>query len=191
VSTRTSGYRLLFQVSPTSDCFSKVTTVADMSDNRAMRKTNHVDGATDATRLISESLQELMYLIVRAGGKLGDPWDRRLTNMQSLALIFVVNEGPVRLGALAAAMLTTDATATRTVDALVVDGLVERQLANGDKRGVVICATTEGRRIYRQRSRRTAKIVSSLLAETGQSQLQEIADFLAGLTETFRENGPV
>jgi len=88
-----------------------------------------------------------MYLIVRAGGKLGDPWDRRLTNTQSLALFLVVNEGPVRLGALASAMLTTDATATRTVDALALEGLVERQLANGDKRGVLICATTEGRRI--------------------------------------------
>jgi DNA-binding MarR family transcriptional regulator len=162
-----------------------------MGDDGVMRKSNQVDAVDDASRLISESLQELMYLIVRAGGRLGDPWDRRLTNMQSLALFLVVNEGPVRLGVLAEAMLTTDATATRTVDALALDGLVERQLANGDKRGVLICATTEGRRIYRQRSRRTANIVRSLLEGAGQSQLEEIADFLAGLTETFREKGSV
>jgi DNA-binding MarR family transcriptional regulator len=160
-----------------------------MGDNGVMGKSNQVEGVADATRRISLSLQELMYLIVRAGGKLGDPWDRRLTNTQSLALFLVVNEGPVRLGALAAAMLTTDATATRTVDALALEGLVERQLANGDKRGVLICATTQGRRIYRQRSRRTAKIVNSLLAGTGETQLKEIADFLTGLTNTFREKG--
>jgi len=157
-------------------------------DNGGVPKTSQADDGSDAARLISESLQELMYLIVRAGGQLGDPWDRRLTNTQSLALFLVVNEGPLRLRALATAMLTTDATATRTVDALALDGLVERQLAKGDKRGVLICATTEGRRIYRQRSRRTAETVRSLLAGIGEAQLDEIADFMAGLTRTLREH---
>lgn len=152
-----------------------------------MPKSDHGDEAAAATQLISESLQELMHLMVRAGGELGDPWDRRLTNTQSLALFLVVSEGPLRLGALATAMLTTNATATRTVDALAHDGLVERRIAKGDKRGVVICATAEGRRIHRQRSQRTATTVSTLLSDVGDPQLEEIAEFLTGLTRIIRD----
>jgi len=89
--------------------------------------------------------------------------------------------------ALATAMLTTNATATRTVDALAHDGLVERRIAKGDKRGVVICATAEGRRIHRQRSQRTAMTVSTLLSDVGDPQLEEIAEFLTGLTRIIRD----
>jgi DNA-binding MarR family transcriptional regulator len=137
---------------------------------------------------ISQDVGRLFQLVVRGGGPLGDPEDRRLTNTQSLALMTIVTEGPLRLWALAERMLTTDATATRTVDALVDEGLAQRDVDPLDKRGVVISATPKGTRIQGEREHRTYVVIRDLLSDTSEAHLREIASFLADLNETITES---
>jgi DNA-binding MarR family transcriptional regulator len=140
---------------------------------------------------ISQEIARLFNLVFRAGGRLGDPEDRRLTNTQSLALMTIVNEGPLRLWALAERMLTTDATATRTVDALVADGLATRHVEPLDKRGVLISATPEGKRIHAERDHRMYLVVSDLLTGTDEPHLLEIASFLTDLNERIGNDDEV
>jgi DNA-binding MarR family transcriptional regulator len=132
---------------------------------------------------VADELRRLWGLILREGGRLGDPPDRRLTNTQSLALSTLVAEGPLRLWALAERMATTDATATRTVDALEAEGLAERQAAVGDRRGVLVVATDHGRRVIADRAERMHVVVKSLLVGTSDAQLLRIAEFLRELNE--------
>lgn len=136
---------------------------------------------------VADEIRRLWYLILREGGRLGDPPDRRLTNTQSLALSTIVAFGPLRLWALAERMATTDATATRTVDALEAEGLAERQAAVGDRRGVVVVATEHGTQVIAERAERMHVVVDRLLTGTSDAQLQRIADFLRELNEQILE----
>ena len=70
--------------------------------------------------------------------------------MQGVALVTVAAE-PLRLRALAERIGTTDATASRTVDALESAGLVRRASAPDDGRGVVVHVTPAGRRRLEER----------------------------------------
>jgi DNA-binding MarR family transcriptional regulator len=79
------------------------------------------------------------------------------TTPQKVALTAVADWGPLRLGALADRMGTTDATASRTVDALVATGLVERLEDAEDRRAVRIDVTSEGRRLIDRRRAELAK----------------------------------
>jgi DNA-binding MarR family transcriptional regulator len=62
----------------------------------------------------------------------------------------VVDDGPLRLRALAGRIGTTAATATRSTDALEAQGLVKRQADPSDGRGVLVGATRKGRRVRRE-----------------------------------------
>lgn len=101
------------------------------------------------------------------------------TTPQKVALTAVADWGPLRLGALADRMGTTDATASRTVDALVATGLVERLEDAEDRRAVRIAVTPEGRRLI---DRRRAELAKAL--ERGLRDLPaDDRDRLVGLLE--------
>jgi len=101
------------------------------------------------------------------------------TTPQKVALTAVADWGPLRLGALADRMGTTDATASRTVDALVATGLVERLEDADDRRAVRIAVTPEGRRLI---DRRRAELAKAL--ERGLRDLPaDDRDRLVGLLE--------
>jgi len=101
------------------------------------------------------------------------------TTPQKVALTAVADWGPLRLGALADHMGTTDATASRTVDALVATGLVERLEDADDRRAVRIAVTPEGRRLI---DRRRAELAKAL--ERGLRDLPaDDRDRLVGLLE--------
>jgi DNA-binding MarR family transcriptional regulator len=133
--------------------------------------------------VVADEMRRLWSLILREGGRLGDPPDRRMTNTQSLALSTLVSEGPLRLWALAERMATTDATATRTVDALEAEGLVQRQAVEGDRRGVLVGATPRGKQVAAERVKRMHIVVERLLAGTSELQLKRIAGFLRELND--------
>ena len=96
-------------------------------------------------RALAVELERLFTALVREGGRLGFTEQAQLSPMQRFALAAAVDRGPLRLGALAEAIGTTDATATRTVQSLEREGLVVRARDAADGRGVVIEATREGR----------------------------------------------
>jgi DNA-binding MarR family transcriptional regulator len=72
--------------------------------------------------------------------------DEAMTGTQRLALIEIVAGEPLRLRDLAARMSTTPATATRAVDALEELKFARRKRDPDDRRGVLVVATTRGRR---------------------------------------------
>jgi DNA-binding MarR family transcriptional regulator len=97
---------------------------------------------------------------------------------QALALRTVVLDGPLRMGELAAALRVTVATASRTVDSLVADGLVERRPDAGDARVVQVAATRKGRREYATQKRRMEDALGGLLEELSEDERRELADAL-------------
>ena len=102
---------------------------------------------------------------MREGARLGIEETVPLSTTQRLALSTLVDGGAMRLGALASAMGTTDATATRTVQALGRLELVEREPDESDGRGVRIGASPEGRELIVRTRGRMATILGELVEE--------------------------
>jgi DNA-binding MarR family transcriptional regulator len=90
-------------------------------------------------------ISELYGLVLRIASHI-HTGDLPLTATQRLALIEICGAGPMRLRTLARCMETTSATATRAVDALEADGLVERRRDPVDGRGVLVQPTRRGHR---------------------------------------------
>jgi DNA-binding MarR family transcriptional regulator len=100
------------------------------------------------------------------------------SNPQALALHAVVMHGPLRMGALADALRVSVPTASRTVDALVEDGLVTRAADPSDARAVQVALTARGRRVHVSRQRRFAQALERLMQELSEGERRELADAL-------------
>ncbi|WP_083768148.1 MULTISPECIES: MarR family transcriptional regulator [unclassified Nocardioides] len=81
---------------------------------------------------LAAHLERLVLLLVHPRGQFQEADERPLSWTQRLALAVAVDESPLRLGALAARMGTTDATASRTVDSLASIGLLRREPDDSD-----------------------------------------------------------
>jgi DNA-binding MarR family transcriptional regulator len=103
-----------------------------------------------------------------------------LSSTQRLALSTLVDGGAMRLGALAAAMGTTDATATRTVQALERLELVDREPDASDGRGVRIGASPEGLELIVRGRKRLATILGELVEEDERERVIELLRRLSG-----------
>jgi DNA-binding MarR family transcriptional regulator len=125
-------------------------------------------------------VERLFAAIISTGGRLGIEETVPLSSTQRLALSTLVDQGAMRLGALAAAMGTTDATATRRVQALVRLDLVEREPDESDGRGVRIGASTEGRELIARGRKRMALILEELVAEDERERVIELLRALSG-----------
>lgn len=66
---------------------------------------------------------------------------------QCYALETLVDQGPMRLGALAERLFLDKSTTSRVVGSLVKKGYVEQQAEAGDKRATALLATPRGRRL--------------------------------------------
>jgi DNA-binding MarR family transcriptional regulator len=114
----------------------------------------------DASALV-EAFERLTAAVLRRRGVDSET----LPPTQRVALAAVVGEGPLRLRALAERIGTTDATASRTVDALEAAGLVCRGTAPEDRRGVVVAATAAGRTRLEERRRQFAEVLEAGLRD--------------------------
>lgn len=132
---------------------------------------------SDAQR-VAESFEGLMAALLKPkrGESEGEP--PTLSAFQALALAQLADRGPVRLGVLADALGTTDATASRTVDVLESRGLAERRPDPADARGVFVAATREGAAELRGRRRRLAKLAERALADLSPDETRRVADAL-------------
>jgi DNA-binding MarR family transcriptional regulator len=101
-----------------------------------------------------------------------------LTTPQTLALRTIVEEGPLRMGALAAALGVTVATASRTADALVARGLVKREADPADARAVRLSATRSGKRDLALRRKRFVEALARFMDELSESERRELAGAL-------------
>ena len=117
---------------------------------------------------------------MREGARLGVDEGLALTARQRAVLAALVDEGPLRLGALASTISTTDATATRTVQALERLGLADRAPHAEDGRGVVIAATADGRRTVESARHRLGQAVRGLVPDP--DERERLAALLRDLT---------
>jgi DNA-binding MarR family transcriptional regulator len=135
------------------------------------------DAAPDARR-VADAVEGLMMALVRQRHRERDPEPGSLSTFQGLTLMRLADEGPVRLGTLADALGTTDATASRTVDVLESRGLAERRPDPGDARGVLVAATAEGVAEVRARRRRLARLAGRALSDLSADEARRVASAL-------------
>jgi DNA-binding MarR family transcriptional regulator len=132
---------------------------------------------------LAEAVERLIAVIIRQRTAIPGPEPRQLTTTQALALLTVADEGPLRLGALADRIATTDATASRTVDVLERAGFVRRAPDPADGRGISVEPTAEGRREVTRRRARMAAMVGELLKGLPPDEQRRFVDLLADLNE--------
>ncbi|HXF37097.1 MAG TPA: MarR family transcriptional regulator [Actinomycetota bacterium] len=93
----------------------------------------------------------------------------------------VVVHRPARMSDLAAALRVDPSTATRLVDRLVREGLVERVAVPGDARCVTARATPSGRRVWHEISRRRVRLMRRLLRDFSPRERAVFAELLERL----------
>ena len=137
----------------------------------------------DRTDALLDQIAELHAIVLRVARRVNDN-SEPMTATQRLALIEIAFVGPLRLRSLASRMDTTPATATRAVDALEEWGYVTRTPDPSDQRGVLVTATSRGRRWVERRRALLRRAVSHLDAGAFPTRLVED---MARLNAALRE----
>jgi DNA-binding MarR family transcriptional regulator len=143
---------------------------------------------TDAARL-AEAVEGLLLALTRQRRPAGDPEPGTLSTFQSMALRALADSGPARLGSLADALGTTDATTSRNVDVLERQGLVERRPDPDDARGVIVAATDDGAAEVRRRRRQLERLTRRALAGLSADEARRVADALVQLQVLLDQPG--
>ena len=120
--------------------------------------------------------------------------DARLTMTQIHCLRAIsTTAGPARTTYLARQLQVTAPTMTRTIDALVERGLVERQPDPADRRTVALCLTDQGRelmdRYQAEINQRLQELIGSLSPPQKKRLLAATADLTAVLDAEERREG--
>lgn len=136
---------------------------------------------------LAEAVERLVAVILRQRRALGQDAPSPLTTTQALALSTVARARRLRLGALSDALGSTDATASRTVDALESLGLVERAADPADRRGVVVAITRKGRRTWQRRHERFVLLVGALVADLDPPDQERFVQLLTDLNALLRD----
>jgi DNA-binding MarR family transcriptional regulator len=142
--------------------------------------------STATTELLAEAVEQLVTVVARQPRLPGDDEPGELSTFQAITLAVLADDGGQRLGSLALALGTTDATASRTVDVLEALGLVTRRPDDLDRRCIVVAATDEGLELVRERRKRLEKLVDSLVAGLSAEDGARLAVLLAELGELLR-----
>jgi DNA-binding MarR family transcriptional regulator len=131
---------------------------------------------------LAEAVERLIAVLARQRGAIGGE-PNQLTTTQGLALAALADAGMLRQGTLAELLGTTNATASRTVDALEAAGLARRSADPADRRGTFVQATPRGRREIQRRRERLAAMVSHLLKGLRPGDQRRLIDLLSGLND--------
>lgn len=109
-----------------------------------------------------------------------------LTLGQCHTLLEVGNRNEVSLVDLAAAFGLDTSTLSRTVQGLVVVGLVDRRASPRDRRFVTISLTAEGRRVFRNIEDRFNGYFGEILLRIPAARRKAVVEAVALLAETVR-----
>jgi DNA-binding MarR family transcriptional regulator len=140
-----------------------------------------VSAATSDARLVADAVEGILAALVRQRRPARDPEPGELSTFQSLTLASIVDLEAVRLGVLADALGTTDATASRTVDVLELHGFAARQPDSGDGRGILVVPTATGRNEVRRGRRRLAGLADRALRDLGPDEASRVTAALVEL----------
>ena len=140
-----------------------------------------MSGRPADARRVAAAVEGLIAALTRQRRPTGDPEPGALSTFQSLVLSALADSGPVRLGSLADALGTTDATASRTVDVLERLQFAERRPDPDDARGVIVAATRDGVADVRRRRRQLERLAARSLSGLSADESRRVADALAEL----------
>src|SRR5262245_45645738 len=126
---------------------------------------------TDAGRL-AVAVERFLFTLVRQRGTNLREAGSLLAPSQTVALCALVDEGPLRLGALVDHLGATAATATRTADSLEALGLVERVPDPHDRRATLIAATARGRQAVEERRRRLLGLLERAVSASAHDEVE-------------------
>ena len=139
---------------------------------------------------LAGAVEQLLTTLAHQRRVLGDVEPSPLSMFQGVALGVLADAGPLRLGALAEALRTTDATASRTVDALVAHQLADRLHDPADGRGVLVSATPTGHQAISQRRNRLALLLETLIADMSPSEGKHLTQLLNDLRDVLARHDP-
>jgi DNA-binding MarR family transcriptional regulator len=132
-------------------------------------------------RQVAEAVEGVLAALTRQRRSARDPEPGTLSTFQALMLAQLADAGPVRLGGLADALGTTDATASRTVDVLEERGFAQRLPDPNDARGVIVAATSEGVADVRRRRRAFERLAARALADLAPDEARRVTQALVDL----------
>ena len=132
-------------------------------------------------QLVAQAVEGLLTTLVRQRRPGRDPEPGTLSTFQALTLTTLADHGPARLGSVADALGTTDATASRTVDVLEARGLAERRPDPDDARCVIVAATDAGTVEVRRRRTQLTALAARALEGLSEDEAHRVAASLAEL----------
>ena len=109
-----------------------------------------------------------------------------LTLAQCHTLLEVGNRGEVSLVELAAAFGLDTSTLSRTIQGLVLIGLVDRAASEKDRRYVVIALTAQGRKVFKNIEDRFNAYFAAVLDRIPAGRREDILDAVSVLAEAVR-----
>ncbi|MDX6580019.1 MAG: hypothetical protein QOJ47_1568 [Gaiellales bacterium] len=140
--------------------------------------------AQDPTRQILRELSALIRALTRVSG--GPDEELPMTATQKLALYELYLGGPMRLNDLASRMGITAPSASRTVDALVELGLVDRLTDPDDRRALRLALTANGQGRASEREARVAEALAPAVATLTTAERAQLTALLARLADQVR-----
>jgi len=135
----------------------------------------------------AELVGRLSLSITRLARVLRQQDPSRSTPAASSALATIVRDGPLTLGALAAAERVSPSTITKIVNKLEADGVIERTIDPRDRRVHRIQLSAVGRRrVQSYRSKRNAWLTEQLrpLLQGDRTKVEDVVAVLEQLTAT-------
>ena len=141
---------------------------------------------TGKTRFLRDRLRALERETVR-------PFDDRadccgLTLAQCHTLLEIGNRGEVSLVDLASAFGLDTSTLSRTIQGLVLIGLVNRVPGEKDRRFIAITLTAQGRRVFRDIEDRFNEYFAAVLERIPADRRDSVLDAVAALAEAVRRH---
>jgi len=135
---------------------------------------------------LAAHVERLVLLLVHPRGQFQEADERPLSWTQRLALAIAVDDSSLRLGALAARMGMTDATASRAVDSLASIGLLRREPDDSDGRGILVLPTPEAVNLLAERRQRLDGALAHGLSRMPKEDRARLVSLLSELNKVLQ-----
>jgi DNA-binding MarR family transcriptional regulator len=147
------------------------------------------EAAADDAVVHSATLDSELFAAVRGVAFAARVVERRLTDasLAQLRVLALIARDPIRASALAHDAALSRPTLTGVLEVLVAKGWVERRAVDGDRRGVTLSITPEGRTALEEAAEQASAALAELLAVLDEPDRAQATRALANLTVVARD----
>ena len=138
---------------------------------------------TTRTRNHAEAAARLRTAIARLNRRLRQQTVGELTLSQWSALVAIESAGRMRIGDLAAYEHVSAPTATRLVASLEMEGLLRREVDDGDRRSALVSLAEPGRQALVELRRKRTEALAARLAALSAADLDRLTEALPVLEQ--------